>query len=166
MTAVPTDMLVRLYYLPFTEGDVESAEKRLAGSGVFIKRPLAADKATILTFVKDTFSTGWADECDVTFCNKHVSCFVAVKDRKVIGFCCHEATAKGFVGPMGVSGEFRGLGIGTVLLWKCLLAMREEGYAYAVIGWVNEALEFYRRSAGAEPIEGSFPGIYGRLISK
>jgi hypothetical protein len=37
--------------------------------------------------------------------------------------------------------------------------MRDEGYAYAVIGGVGPA-EYYRRAIGATVIEGSTPGIY------
>jgi predicted N-acetyltransferase YhbS len=49
--------------------------------------------------------------------------------------------------------------VGRALLLACLHAMRERGYAYAVIGGVGPA-EYYRRAVGATAIEGSTPGIY------
>ncbi len=59
----------------------------------------------------------------------------------------------------------RGMGIGEALLRSCLLAMKDEGYAYAVIGWVDGAEEFYEKTVGATVIEDSFPGVYRNLIS-
>lgn len=43
--------------------------------------------------------------------------------------------------------------------------MREEGYAYAIIGWVDDAVGFYERAVNALVIEGSSPGIYQQLIN-
>lgn len=54
--------------------------------------------------------------------------------------------------------------IGKVLLLKCLHAMREAGYAYAIIGGVTDAVEFYTKAVRASIIEGSYPGIYRGLI--
>jgi predicted N-acetyltransferase YhbS len=86
-----------------------------------------------------------------------------VKEGAVVGFACYDVTAKGLFGPLGVTESFRGRGIGKALLLKCLLSMREEGYAYAIISWVGAA-EFYRRTVGAQVIEDSFPGVYRRSI--
>ena len=52
-------------------------------------------------------------------------------------------------------------GIGAALLYRCLEAMWEMGYAYAVIGGVGPA-EFYEKVCGAFLIPGSEQGIYGR----
>ena len=47
----------------------------------------------------------------------------------------------------------------------CLnLSMWEEGYGYAIIGWADEALEFYKKSVNAIVIEDSAPGVYKRMI--
>ena len=37
--------------------------------------------------------------------------------------------------------------------------MRNEGYAYAIVGWA-ESIDFYKRTVGAVVIDGSDPGIY------
>ena len=57
----------------------------------------------------------------------------------------------------------RGRGIGKALLLAALNAMRESGYAYAIIGGVGPA-EFYEKAVGAVLIEGSSPGIYRGLL--
>ena len=93
-----------------------------------------------------------------------VSCFIAVKDGALVGFACHEATAKGFFGPTGVDDSCRGKGIGQALLVRTLLDMREQGYAYAVIGGAGPT-GFYERTVGATAIAGSVPGIYRGMLT-
>ena len=44
--------------------------------------------------------------------------------------------------------------------------MWELGYAYAIIGWADEASGFYEKTVGAVPIAGGHPAIYQNLIRK
>ncbi|NBI29689.1 GNAT family N-acetyltransferase [Chengkuizengella marina] len=154
------DMLVKLYDLSDEINNLD----QLINEGISIKRALVPDKYTIINYVKNEFYEQWAGECDVAFSNNPVSCFIAVKDKQVIGFACYDVTAKGYFGPTGVSTKYRGLGIGKALLLKCLLSMREEGYGYAIIGAVADAAGFYEKIVNAIAIENSSPGIYERLI--
>ena len=160
MLAMP-DMLVRLYDMP------ELNNNRAQKEGVAIKRALGLDKNKILDFIRNNFSDGWVCECERAMFNDPISCYIAVKDEEVIGFACYDSTAKGVFGPTGIKEAARGKGIGEALLHACLHSMREKGYAYAVIGWVSDAIEFYKKTAGAEVIEGSEPqnSIYKNLIS-
>lgn len=157
---MPSDMLVRLYDLEETHPGLE----KLGSQGVSIKRAMHIDRDRIVEYVAANFSAGWRSECQAAFSRQPVSMFLAVKNREIIGFACYDCTAKGVFGPTGVTAELRGQGVGTVLLRKCLLAMREEGYAYAIIGWVSDALPFYEKTVGAVPIPDSHPGIYRRMI--
>lgn len=154
------DMLVKLYDL----SDEISNLSELKNKGIQIKRALAPDKHKIIEYVKSTFNDNWGSECDVAFSNKPISCFIAVKDKKIIGFGCYDSTAKNYFGPTGITEEYRKQGIGKALLLKCLLSMREEGYGYAIIGWTNKAIGFYEWTVGATVIENSTPGIYRRMI--
>jgi predicted N-acetyltransferase YhbS len=86
-----------------------------------------------------------------------------VRDRQILGFACHDATARNFFGPEAVAAEERGRGLGRALLLVALHAQREQGYAYAIIGGVGPA-EFYVKSVGAIPIPGSTPGIYAGML--
>ena len=79
-----------------------------------------------------------------------------------MGFAVFECTRRGYFGPTGVRVDLRGSGAGALLLMRCLEAMREIGYAYAIIGGVGPA-DFYAKVAGATIIEGSEPGVYGEL---
>ena len=92
-----------------------------------------------------------------------VTTWIAVADGKMLGFACHDATAKGFFGPTGVSEAARGKGIGEALLFATLSGMREAGYAYAVIGDPGP-MEFYKKRLDALSIPRSSPGLYRGML--
>ena len=149
------DMLVRLYALP----DSRPVYDKMAEQGIRIFRPLAPDKGKVFDFICKTFSPGWAHEIDVAFASHPTKCFIAVDDHRIVGFAGYDCTAPDFFGPLGVDPEYRHRDIGSALLLRCLEALREEGYGYAIIGSVGPA-EFYQQVCGAERIENSSPGIY------
>ncbi len=128
-----------------------------------IRRALAPDKHTVAAWVRETFSDRWASETEVAFTRQPVSCFIAVKDARIAGFACHDATCRNFFGPTGVDPSARKKGIGTALLFACLEDMRHQGFGYAIIGGVGPA-DYYAKAVGAVPIEGSDPGIYRGLL--
>jgi hypothetical protein len=150
------DRLVRLYDLP----DISEQLAKLTSENIVIRRPRAYEKSQVLNWVKNSFSSGWADECDVCFSHFPVSMHIATRHAEIIGFSCHEATYKNFFGPIGVLDQYRGLELGKVLLISSLYAMRDMGYAYAIVGGPTTAADFYRKTVGAVDIEGSTPGIY------
>jgi len=153
------DMLVKLYDLPASD-DMMS---RLAADGISIRRGLPPEKHKVLDWIRSNFSEAWASEADVAFARQPVSCFIAVRDKHLLGFACHDATCRNFFGPTGVDSNARGKGIGAALLFACLAAMRQQGFGYAIIGGVGPA-DFYTKTVGAVPIEGSRPGIYRGLL--
>jgi ribosomal protein S18 acetylase RimI-like enzyme len=153
------DMLVKLYALP----DSRPAYDRLHQAGIVMRRALAPEKHKVIAFVRQTFSEAWASEAEVAFSRQPVSCFIAVQQKKVIGFACHDATCPNFFGPTGVDPNARKSGIGKALLFACLEAMKQQGFGYAIIGGVGPA-EFYAKAVGAVAIEGSEPGVYRGLL--
>ncbi len=161
------DMLVRLYDLPAHADAVQ----RLAAAGVSIRRPNVWDVAPLLAWVGDHFHAAWVAECEVAAKRRSPTCFVAVGPSGpsgtggLLGFACFDATRLNFFGPTAVLESARGQGIGTALLLACLQAMRDNGYAYAIIGGVGPA-EYYAKTVGAVPIAGSTPGIYDFALSR
>jgi ribosomal protein S18 acetylase RimI-like enzyme len=153
------DMLVRLYALPDAAGLYET----VAAHGVTLRRARAFEKHTVAEFARRHFSAKWVSEIEVAMARQPVSCFIATKDKAILGFACYETTMCGFFGPTGVDEAARGMGLGKALLFKCLEAMREMGYAYAVIGGVGPR-EFYEKACGATVIAGSDPGIYADIL--
>ena len=151
------DMLVRLYDLPPAADAVA-----LVNDGTLVRRALVPERPVVERFVATHFAP-WQAEVDVCFARQPVSCFVAVRGAELLGFACIEAIARGFFGPTGVLPAQRGHGIGRALLLVALEALREHGYAYAIIGGVGPA-QFYVRHANAIPIEGSDPGLYRGML--
>ena len=157
-----SDMLVRLYPLPTAPG----LEEKLLAQGIRIKKALAPDLGKIIAFTEACGYAKFADEVRVSFANQPVSCFVAVRDKRIIGFACYEATARGFFGPTAVLAEERGKGVGKALLLRCLASLQELGYAYAIIGWAADtAIPFYEKCCGAMMIPGEGHGVYARMVT-
>lgn len=153
------DMLVKLYEL---KADPE-LDARIAEQGITIRRVLAPELSALTAWIEPRFGSGWVAEATVATMRQPPTCFIAIQNDELIGFACHDATAKGFFGPTGVDTAARGNGVGHALLLTTLLDMYAQGYAYGVIGGAGP-MEFYRRSVGAVPIEGSEPGIYRGML--
>ena len=149
------DMLVKLYDLP----SLEPALQQQKEAGISVRRALALEKREVVAWVEATFDSGWASECEVAFTLQPIGCFIAVEAGQLIGFACHDTAYKNFFGPTGVAEAQRGRGTGRALLLACLHAMANQGYGYAIIGWVGPA-EFYANAVGAVIIPDSEPGVY------
>lgn len=156
------DMLVNLLEI---EDDRDLLEL-LRKDGIEIFRAIAPDKIRIIEWVKEHSSLGAAGECDVCFSNKPISCFIAAKSNKIVGYACYNATAPDFFGPTRVLEEYQGKGIGKALLLRSLQAMKDEGYQYAIIGGVGP-IEFYEKCVGAIVIESSKRhSVYNHYMGK
>ncbi|MCU0590110.1 MAG: GNAT family N-acetyltransferase [Desulfobacterales bacterium] len=149
------DMLVKLYGLPNLHEPMEQIERH----GIRIRRPSPWEKVILIDWVREHFSPAWSSECEAAFAAIPPSCFMATQKDTLIGFACYDCTRKNFFGPTGVADRARGRGVGLALLLSSLHAMRDNGYAYAIIGGVGPA-EYYAKAVGATLIEGSSPGIY------
>ncbi len=151
------DMLVKLYPLP----TAPELEEKLFAQGIRITKAIGLDLSKVVAFTEEVDHAFWADEVRAAFTNHPASCYIAVKEKKIIGFACYEATARGFFGPTAVLASERGKGVGKALLLACLASMREMGYAYAIIGWpATDAIPFYEKCCGGMMIPGEGLGVY------
>lgn len=156
------DMLVNLYNQKFT-----SCTKELQKNGITIKRATIVDKVEILQFVEKNFeSKAWLQETEYALFQNPSQCIIAVKNQEIVGFACYNVAAKGFFGPTGVRDDFRGLGIGKELLIQSMLTLKNQGYAYAIIGWSGPDA-FYEKAVGAIKIPNSEPheSVFSNLIN-
>ena len=127
--------------------DVE--EEALLKQGTEIKRASFKDKPAVFTFIDKNFATS-RKEVEVSFRNNPISVHIGVKDKEVIAFATYDANNlnTGWFGPMGTSKEFRRMGIGKVLLKRCLEDMKLQGHKTATIAWVGP-IAFYNDTVGA-----------------
>lgn len=154
------DLLVRLYDLPEFE-----ATARVAAAGIEVRRAMTPERFLILDWIREHFQELWAGEAAAALSMMPVTCWIAVKDSKLLGFACHDTSARGFFGPTGVAPDARHQGIGEALLIATLKGMREAGYGYAVIGDPGP-VEFYKKRLDALEIPKSDPGIYRNMLRR
>ncbi len=150
-----SDMLVKLYELKNDWAFLSEQD----GDGISIRKPIGPEKHIVVDWIRKKFYDAWASEAEIAFSNSPMSIFVAIRDDRILGFACYDATALGLFGPIGVEESFRGKGIGRALLLSCMLDMKLKGYAYSVVG-NTEDLHFYSKNIGATEIPGSSPGLY------
>lgn len=121
-----------------TDADID----RLGRAEVEVRTAPAGRRDDVVEFARTHWSGSWAWEVE------HASgCHYAVRSGEVLGFAAWGARP-GWFGPMGSAPAARGLGIGSVLLRRCLAEQREAGMTHAEIGWVGP-LQFYSRAVGA-----------------
>jgi hypothetical protein len=137
---LPMDMLISLAARSSTEAKGSKV--------VYIRRPLAPEHDLVTAWVARHFTPGWASETRTALSHQPCGVFIAIEPNTIVGFCCIDAIARGFV---------------AALLRAALADMKAQGYAYAVAGAVG-APEFFRRVAGAVEIPGSSPGLYAGLL--
>ena len=154
------DLLVRLMELP---DSTPLVKKLVADESIVVKRPIAPEKSIVSKWVGQHFSPNWKDEVEAAFNTTPTNCYIAIRDQKILGFACFECTAKNFFGPTGVLETEQGKGIGKLLLLKALEALKDMGYAYAIIGGVGP-VAYYRKTVGAQEIEGSEVSVYQHLL--
>lgn len=135
-----------------------------ASPGIGIRRAVASECRIVGSWIAEHFGAGWAGEAEAAFASMPARVHIALHQDRLVGFACHDVTALGFFGPIGVQGIMRGRGIGEALLYESLAAMRSAGYARAIIGGAGPA-EFYASTVGAVEIPASPPGMHdGTLL--
>ena len=126
-----------------------SDEARLGALGVEVRRAAEADRAALARLLSAHWPA-WQAEADRAMARTPTALHLAFRDGGVLGFAAYDANnvGTGWFGPMGTAPEARGLGVGAVLLRRCLHDLRHQGRAHATIAWAA-ALPFYERACGA-----------------
>ncbi len=141
------DMAVDLQAVELGVGD---EERRLARAGVTVRRAARTEASLVVDWLRagPWGQSTWPDEAASALAREPVSCHVAVRDGAYVGFACYGSVRSGWFGPMGTLPSERRLGVGSVLLKRCLADMRGSGLPTARIGWVGP-VRFYARTLGA-----------------
>ncbi len=115
----------------------QSEEILLAKKGVDVRRAAEADRDALSELLNREWAL-WNNEVNMAMKDDPPSVHIALKDEKVLAFSVHNGNNKGtgWFGPMGTHTDLRGLGIGTILLKRCLKDMQAQGHKKAIIPWV------------------------------
>jgi mycothiol synthase len=131
------------------------AEKRLAEQGVTVRRATLDDVPALAGFAEHTFGSEWAGEVTDSVGRDRAGCHLADRDGQILGFAAYGSRPNWF-GPMGTAPAAQGLGIGSVLLRRCLADQKAAGLSRVQIGWVGP-LPFYSTVVGARVERVFFP---------
>lgn len=121
-----------------------TAEERTLAQIQFARaRP--EDRESVMEFLAQHFP-GWTFEVGRMFANRPVSLHLARQTKEILGFSGYDGNnlGTGWFGPMGTAPEARGLGLGRILLRRCLNDLQAQGHTSCVIPWVGP-YGFYAR---------------------
>lgn len=152
------DLLVNLF-----SRKLDALRARAEGVDATIRGALPPEQHIVKDWVRTHFSEYWVSEVGAAMAHQPPGCLIAIVDGELVGFACHDATARGFFGPTGVAESQRGKGIGRALFYHALMAMKAQGYAYAIIGSAGP-VDFYVNAVGAMPIPSDNEDIYQGLL--
>jgi mycothiol synthase len=125
------------------------AERRLADAGITVRRAERGDVPALIEFAVTNFSAGWAGEIAHSVGRDRAGCHVAIGAAGVIlGFAAYGSSRPSWFGPMGTALAAQGMGIGSVLLLRCLADQKAAGYGSVQISWVGP-VPFYSAAVGA-----------------
>ena len=137
------------YELGSVQFDTNAENADLIARGFQIRRAGRRDEDAVYALLAEHWPS-WSDEVARTFRNVPISLHIAVRSGSVVAFSAYDGNniGTGWFGPMGTDPAFRGLGLGSVLLKRCLSDISDQGHRRAIIPWV-EPVGFYYRAAGA-----------------
>jgi mycothiol synthase len=121
---------------------VELERKREAEDGVTIRLVTAADLPELMPFIARHFGWDWfrhaQDYLLELFSGNATNqiCFlIALRHGEIVGYCQQRLER---FGPFGVNPEYRNLGIGRLLLFRCLAIMSARQIYFAYFLWTDE----------------------------
>jgi len=119
--------------------DSSDLEAILKTKGIIVRRAQTNDERLIMEFFQRFFGEGWLAEVLLGMKQRPPAVHLAIKDNAVLGFAAHSTMNRewGNFGPMGTAEEARGLGIGRVLLFRCMNDLKNAGFDSVVIPWVG-----------------------------
>ncbi len=124
-------------------------ERALLREGIDVRPYRRDDLLRFLGFLEHSMPTDWVRVERANLRKISTGGFhpdqvtLVVKDGDIIGYCQFEGS---HFGPFGVSEQYQGKGIGTVLLARTIERMRHHGYHTAWVMWTDDvAAKVYRK---------------------
>lgn len=118
-------------------------------AGLEVRRAWPSDQPATMAFLQEHFPS-WQAEVSVMFTNDPISLHLAFQGEELVGFAGTDGNNRGsgWFGPMATHPRKRGLGVGGVLLGRCLTDFQNQGLTDCVIPWVGP-YQWYSRQCNA-----------------
>ncbi len=144
--ALSMDASIVLFTVP---DKMQEIQKKLQAEGIEIRSYRRTDLVRFMTFLEKSMPSDWV-RVERRNLRKIVEggfhaeqVMLVTKGEEIIGYCQFEGS---HFGPFGVSDQYQGRGIGTVLLARTLERMRQEGHHDAWVMWTDDiAAKVYRK---------------------
>jgi ribosomal protein S18 acetylase RimI-like enzyme len=123
--------------------NTDDEEKAIQLRGLSVRRATIQDKLVVMDFLKRYFKA-WIPEISNMFNNNPVSLHLGFAGNELVAFSGHNGNNfnTGWFGPMGTHPHKRGLGLGGILLKRCMQDMQRQGLPHSIIPWVGP-IPFY-----------------------
>lgn len=124
-------------------------EAQLAREGLVLRRIDESSLPGVIKLLQDNEWWIWCDEVAIAAQNRPASAFLIARGDRVVSFAAYDACMfYGTFGPTGTDPAFRGRGLGTILLKKCLQELKQRGERKCEIAWVGP-VAYYARQVDA-----------------
>lgn len=139
------NMDVDLLHAPL---ETQADEDRLRSEGIEIRRADSDDDGPLQESLASTWQPVWIAEAMAALRGADAGLHIALRDQRCVGFCAYGVKREHEVGPLGTAPGSRRLGIGTVLLKRCLAEQRSRGLTTAELVWAGP-LSYFSRAVHA-----------------
>lgn len=139
------NMDVDLLHAPL---ETDADEARLASAGIEVRRASAADDGPLQESLSSTWQESWVAEVTAILRSSEAGLYVAAQGNRYVGFCGYGLNRVHEVGPVGTHPHLRRLGIGAVLIKRCLAEQRDRGVIAAELVWAGP-LSYFARTVHA-----------------
>jgi GNAT superfamily N-acetyltransferase len=144
--ALSMDSPIVLFTIPETTREIEA---RLRAENIEVRSYRRTDLIQLMDFLEKTMPSDWVrverqNLRKIPGGGFHAEQIMLVtRGDEIVGYCQFEGS---HFGPFGVSSQYQGRGIGTVLLARTLERMRQEGYHNAWVMWTDDlAAKVYKK---------------------
>ncbi len=128
--------------------DTVADEQRLRSLGIAVRSAGPQDEALLQDSLASTWQPGWIAEVVAAVRTDGAGLHMALSGQQCVGFCAFGVGRVHEVGPVGVSPDARQLGIGRVLLRRCLAQQLARGLSTAELVWAGP-ISYFARVLGA-----------------
>jgi len=128
--------------------DTREDEERLRAAGFVIRPAQPGDETILRTSLAPRWIPVWVDEVISSLHTDGARTHIALRGDECIGFCAYGLGRRNEIGPVGTDPSTRRLGVGAVLLKRCLTDLRDAGFTVAELGWVGP-LSYFSRTVNA-----------------